>query len=127
VPVKAHNSVGKVKRYHAVIRLAYSIIITKLHGINKDMALQMSFKAINDSVGPDGLVPTLLVYGAYPRIVKSDPLSPTVLQRATVVKKAMTEIRKLQAKRQVNDALNTRNGPNTFNIHKLPLNSDVLV
>ena len=27
----------------------------------------------------------------------------------------------------MNDALYTRNGPNTFNIHELPLNSDVLV
>jgi len=39
----------------------------------------MSFKAINDSAGPNGLVYTLLVYGAYPRMVKSDPLSLTVL------------------------------------------------
>jgi hypothetical protein len=39
VPVKAHNLVGKVERYYTVIRRAYSIIITKLHGINKDMAL----------------------------------------------------------------------------------------
>ena len=30
------------------------------------MALQMTFKAINDSVGLEGLVPTLLVYDAYP-------------------------------------------------------------
>jgi hypothetical protein len=79
VPVKAHNLVGKVKRYYTVIRRAYSIIITKVHGINKDIALQMSFKAINDSAGPNSLVPTLLVYGAYPRMVKSDPLSLTVL------------------------------------------------
>jgi hypothetical protein len=39
----------------------------------------MSFKAINDSIGPDSLVPTLLVYGAYLRMTKSDPLSLTVL------------------------------------------------
>ena len=55
----------------------------------------MSFKAINDSIGPDGLVPTLLVYGAYPRITESDPPSLTVLQRATAIRKAMAEIRKL--------------------------------
>ena len=39
----------------------------------------------------------------------------------------MAEVQKLRAKRQVNDALYTRNGPNTLNIHELPLNSDVLV
>ena len=87
----------------------------------------MSFKAINDSVGPNGLVPTLLVYGTYPWMTKNDPLSPTVLQRATAIKKAMAEIQKLRAKKQINNALNTRNGLNTFDIHELPLNSNVLV
>jgi hypothetical protein len=79
VPVEAHNSVGKVERYYTVIRRAYSIVTAELRDIDKGMALQMSFKAINDSIGPDGLVPTLLVYGAYPRMTESDPLSLTVL------------------------------------------------
>jgi len=59
----------------------------------------MAFKAINDSAGPNGLIPTLLVYGAFPRMSEFDPLSPTVTQRATVIKKAMEEIHKLRAKR----------------------------
>jgi len=42
------------------------------------MALQIAFKAINDFISPKGLVPTFLVYGAYPRITKNDPLSPDV-------------------------------------------------
>ena len=39
----------------------------------------MAFKAINDSAGPKGLVPTLLVFRAYPQMVKSDVPSPTVI------------------------------------------------
>ncbi|KAI1000126.1 hypothetical protein K3495_g8069 [Podosphaera aphanis] len=39
----------------------------------------------------------------------------------------MQEIRKIQAKRQVADALGMRNGPNTKNTESLPLNSDVRV
>ncbi len=38
--------------------------------------LQMAFKVVNDTAGPDGLVATLLVFGAYPRIVM-DSLSST--------------------------------------------------
>jgi hypothetical protein len=91
------------------------------------MALQMAFKAINDSAGPDGLVPTLLVFRAYPRMVESDAPSPTVAQRATAIKKAMAEIQKLRAERQVADALNIRNGPKTDAIHDLPPSSPVLV
>jgi hypothetical protein len=39
------------------------------------MALQMAFKAINDIASPNGLILTLLVFGAYLRIVESDSLS----------------------------------------------------
>ena len=116
-----------VERYHGPLRRAYQIITVEMPDIDKDMALQMAFKAINDTAGPDGLVPTLLVFGAYPRMVESDAPSPSVTQRANVIKKAMAEVPKLRAERQVADALNMRNGPKTDAVHDLPLNSPVLV
>jgi hypothetical protein len=33
----------------------------------------MAIKAVNDTTGPNGLVPTLLVYGAYPRVSNLNP------------------------------------------------------
>ena len=105
----------------------YAIITVEISGFKQNLALQMAFKALNDSVGPSGLVPTLLVFGAYPRMTEIDVLSPTISQRATAMQKAMEEIQKSTALRQVNDALNTRNGPSTSLIHNLPLNSLVLV
>jgi len=39
----------------------------------------MVFKVINDLAGPGGLVPILLVFRAYPQMVKSDAPSPTVI------------------------------------------------
>ena len=78
VPVESHHSIGIVERYHAPIRRAYVIITTEIKDLDPDMALQMAFKAINDTAGPDGLIPTLLVYSAYPYITKHDPLAPIV-------------------------------------------------
>jgi hypothetical protein len=127
VPVEAHNSIGMVERYHGPLRRVYQIIVVELPGIDRDAALQMAFKALNDTAGPDGLVPTLLVFGAYPRMTELDAPSPTVTQRANAVKKAMAEIHKLRAERQVADALNMRNGPRTDTVHDLPPNSPVLV
>ena len=74
VLIEAYNFVGIVERYYRLIRQAYSIIIAKIPGISKDMALQMAFKAINDIAGLNGLVLTLLVYGAYPQITEYNPL-----------------------------------------------------
>lgn len=127
VPVEAHHSIGQVERYHGPLRRAYEIIIEEVQGIKPESALQMAFKALNDSVGPHGLVPTLLVFGAYPRMSDSDPPAPTLVQRAHAMRRAMDEVRKYNSSRQVQDALNTRNGPSTAAIHDLPLNSPVLV
>jgi hypothetical protein len=87
----------------------------------------MAFKAINDTAGPNRLVPTLLVFGAYLRMTELDAPSPTVTQRANALKKAMAEIRKLRAERQVADALNMRNRSRMDAVHDLPQNSPVLV
>jgi hypothetical protein len=129
VPVKAHNSVGQVERYHAPLRRAYEIIQDKLEDehINKEIMLQMAVKAINDSAGPDGIVPTLLVFGAYPRLTKIDPPSPSVTKRAEAIRAATKEVRRLYAERQVKDALVMRNSPDTKNTLDLPLQSDVRV
>ena len=56
----------------------------------------MAFKALNNTTGPDSLVPTLLVFGAYPRMAKLDILLLTVTQRANAVKKTIVEICKLR-------------------------------
>ncbi len=66
VPVKAHNLIGMVERYYGPLRYIYYIITSKILGIDKDIALQIAFKAINDSIGPDGLIPILLVFRIYP-------------------------------------------------------------
>ena len=39
----------------------------------------MAFKAINNIAGLEDLVPILLVFGAYPQIIKSDTPSPSVI------------------------------------------------
>ena len=39
----------------------------------------MAFKVINNSVGPDGFIPTLLVFRVYLYMVKSDVLNPIIV------------------------------------------------
>ena len=115
IPVEAHCSIGKVERYHGPIRRGYEVITVDLRTATTrpvpEHILQMAVKVVNDTAGPNGLVPTLLVFGAYPRISKSSPPAPSILARAAAMQKAMTEVRKLKAKRQVAEALATRNGP----------------
>ena len=95
--------------------------------VSKELGLQMAVKAVNDTAGANGLVPTLLVFGAYSRMHHLDPPAPSITQRAAAITKAMEEVRKMIVERQVRDALNTRNGSIVSHLHDLPLNSEVLV
>ena len=58
----------------------------------------MAVKAINNTASLNRLVPTLLVYGAYLKINKLDPLTPSITKQAAVIQKTIAEIVKLQAK-----------------------------
>ncbi|KAF1934538.1 hypothetical protein EJ02DRAFT_461106, partial [Clathrospora elynae] len=128
VPTEAHWSIGKTERYYAPLRRAWDILHAELAGTMPDEAiLQMAVKAVNDTAGPDGLVPTLLVFGAYPRMMTESPPSPSMVKRSEAIQKATKALRKLTAERQIADALNIRNGPATADTLALPLQSEVLV
>jgi hypothetical protein len=92
--MEAHNSMGKVERYHAPLQQAYKIIRNEISSkqINKEIILQMAVKAVNNTTGPNGIIPTLLVFGAYPQITDMDPLSPLIVQRAQAIHVATKEI-----------------------------------
>jgi len=55
----------------------------------------MAVKAINNTTSPDRLVPTLLVYRAYPRISNLNPPTPSITEQEAVIRKAIAEIVKL--------------------------------
>jgi hypothetical protein len=91
--------------------------------------LQIAVKAVNNTVGFDGLISTLLVFGAFPRISHNSSFSPSIIKRAKAVNQAMKKLCKHMAARQVNAALNTRNGPDSaaYSPMDLPLQSEMRV
>ncbi len=116
-----------IERYHDSLRRMYVIIIAKISDIDSNSTLQMTFKALNDSVEFNELISTLLVFEAYLRMIEMNAFSSTIIQRFIAMRKTMNEVRKSIAVRQINDALNTRNDSFSILIHVLSLNSDVLV
>ncbi len=127
VSIEAHHSIDMIERYHDSLRRVYAIIIAKIPDIDPNSALQMTFKALNDSAEPNELILTLLVFETYLRMTEMNAFSSTIIQRFVAMRKIMNEVRKLIAARQVNDALNIRNDSFSILIHALSLNSDVLV
>ena len=93
--VEAHQSVGKVERYYTLLRRVYEIIWkeTRAEKPSKEIVLQMAVKATNDTAGPNGLVPTLLVYRAYPRLSYTDRPARTITDCARAIRLTMAELR----------------------------------
>ena len=85
----------------------------------------MIVKAVNDTAGPNGLVPTLLIFGAYSRMHHLDPFAPNIIQRVAAISKTMNEMKKIMTEKQVRDALNIKNDSIISHFHDLPINSVV--
>ena len=126
ISIETHHSIDMIKRYHESLRRVYSIVITKILDTQSNLTLQMTFKAINDSVDSNKLVLILLVFETYSRMIELDVFS-TITQRIVAMRKIMKEVRKNIVTRQINDAINTRNDSSIESIHDLSLNSDVFV
>ncbi len=124
--VEAHWSIDVVERYHAELRRAYQIIFEDLD-VSEKIALQMIVKAINDTVDSDDLVLILLIFEAYLCMHAMNLSISSIIQRTMIIEKAMIEIRKFRAERQIVDVLNNRNDLIIISIHDLFLNSDVLI
>jgi hypothetical protein len=101
VPVKAHNSISKVEQRHIPLRRTYDILQRELRDehLSRDSVLQIAVKAVNNTTGPNRLVLTLLVFGAYPCITRSSALSALIVKRAEAVRSAMAKLRHLNTKR----------------------------
>jgi hypothetical protein len=84
-------------------------------------------KTINDLVGPDGIIPTLLVFRAYPRITNNSVLSPTITKRTKTIRKASNEIRWYYIKQHVENVFRIRNSPNITAILKLLIQSNIKI
>lgn len=128
IPVETTNSIYFVERYHTPLRRAYKTIKAEIPNASRGEVLQYAVKSINDSVGPDGLFPTLLVYGSMPRLrLPSDKPSAGTYEMSVAVRKAYEQMSRFFAQRLLKETLRPRNGSNVIDIHKTPLGSEMTV
>jgi hypothetical protein len=61
--VEFHSSLGVRESYHAPLRRIYRKLREKNPGVEREVLLHCAVFAMNSTLGTDGLVPILLVYG----------------------------------------------------------------
>eukprot|EP00171_Calliarthron_tuberculosum_P008498 IDg8498t1 len=105
-----HNGLAIVERYHAPLRTIYRRVKIECPELGSGLILQSAVKAMNDTVGPEGLVPSLLVYGIPPRYTPAG-LSPMLLdqrQRHEAIRIAREEFFRISNKLRISRALNAK-------------------
>lgn len=140
IPIESPQSMSTVERQHATLRRAFDVLDREspatyeelMHAHLKeqhfDQILQAACKTVNGAIGPDGLVPTVLVYCSMPRVGASlGEATKTNRDRAQAQRKATIDITMLNARRQVRNAQATRNIPNVSKTRNLPIGSLAIV
>jgi hypothetical protein len=94
--VEAHNSSGIGEKYHDPLRRVYQNVKKGFPNMSLELALRLAVKAMNDTMGPNGLVPSLLVFGMVPRFPVIDEHIPNQDQRALAMKVSREEYQKLE-------------------------------
>ena len=103
--VQSHNALGVGERYHAFLRDIYSKVRLQHPGIEKSHCLSLSLKAMNDTAGYHGLVPTLLVFGAMPRIPIIPMDLPAQMNRMKAMESARKEMASVMGKERISKAV----------------------
>jgi hypothetical protein len=97
------------ERYHAPLRRIYRKLREENPGAEREVLLQCAVPAINSTLGPDGLVPILLVYGQLPRVPSLASIPPlTVKQRFSLMTTARAEYEQWVAQQRVATGLSKK-------------------
>ena len=103
--VEHHNAINVGERYHSFLRKIFHKIESSHPSYSASHVLSIAVRVMNDTAGPNGLVPTLLVFGILPRIPLIPTQLPSQVARFKVMKEARTEMMRIVAKSKLKTAL----------------------
>lgn len=117
VPVDIKIFIDRSPRYHAPFQRSYKVRTAGLnYSSSLNHVLYITVKAVNDTAGFDGLVPTVLVFETNVRIADTFLPSSSLANRVAAFSKTMAQVCRIEAKGQILNALATYYGPEVTDI-----------
>lgn len=74
--IDAQNSTERRESYHYALRRTFEFTKSEHSKLSDKIILRISIKAIDDTMGPEGPVPSLLVFGTLPKFLRITNVSP---------------------------------------------------
>lgn len=75
-PVEAQKAIGAGEQYYAPLRRIYLVLQWSHSTLTPQLTLRLAVKGINDTMGPERLVPLLFVFGVIPSLpLQNKPLT----------------------------------------------------
>ena len=111
--IESHNAIGQGERYHRPLRRVFNILKEEHKSLDDKHILRISTKAINDTMGPNGLVPSLLVFGVLPAFPCPNTKMPNQVERFAALRTAKAEMEKIVAETRIKRALKSKLPPAT--------------
>ncbi|PXF43736.1 hypothetical protein BWQ96_06513 [Gracilariopsis chorda] len=95
---ECYNYLGIGERHHSPLRRLYQHIRHDAPELSPPLVLRLATKAINDTVGPQGFIPSLLVFGSLPRFPAVKSTLPDQSNRLRALESAQTEYASIVAR-----------------------------
>ena len=111
--VQSHNALGVGERYHEHLKRIFRKVMEDEPDLPEEIALQLSVKAMNDTVNPEGLVPSLLLFGTVPRFEPHSSRLPNHEARMRAMTVARREMDDVTARLKLQRALRSKLPPAT--------------
>ena len=106
--VEAHYSLGIGERYHQPLRTTFRKLRISYPKVSDNLLLSISVSAINNTLGPEGLVPSALIFGEFPQLnIFGEPMDPksTFETRSRIAIQARKEMEQHMARMKLQRAL----------------------
>lgn len=106
-PPETPSKIGVVERYHALLRAAYTEVRSVLSRTTPDSeCLQMAVFSVNNTISPEGLCHTLLLFGAIPStacvtegVVRAERVQPLLSHKLKVRRRLRERFAKPRSRR----------------------------
>ena len=109
--IQSHNSLGIGERHHKPLRDTYRKLKFDHPKMQRQVLVALAIKAVNDTLGPEGIVPSALVFGEFPSLHSFlGPMvpRPTLAERAFAAQEARRHMSKHMAAIKIERSLKHR-------------------